>query len=210
MKFNVLVLPILAAWAMPFLSGCSVVAGNGGGVPAASGAGTNASSVGSSTSSTGGSTATPVQSVSNPTADTIVGRIQLALPTVSTSAGNLKTAYAQIASNLPVTPNPNLSTGLEQIPILVFAACTDVNPTTYKVNTATSVTANQANLVAAGVTMVNANIGGLASDPAYASQTSAVFTQLVAADMTAGASTAATFVSVCLAANSFGVGMVGF
>ena len=55
------------------------------------------------------------------------------------------------------------------------------------------------------------HVGGLAaSGTSLNSQVAAVFTTLVTNDMNAGASTAMTFISVCLAANSFGVGMTGF
>ena len=127
------------------------------------------------------------------------------------ASGNFAAALNQVQGNLPNSPNPSSATGLDQIPLLIFGACTDVKPATYSVNTSLSVASNMTNLVNAGVQMVNQHIGGLAATGTPLNQqVSAIFTQLVNADTTAGASTATTFLSICMAANSFGVGMTGF
>jgi hypothetical protein len=149
-------------------------------------------------------------STSVPSDEAIVGRIQKGLPSVNPNAGQFKAALAQVSSNLPTVTDPIKATGLEQIPLLVYAACTDVNPSTYKINIKQSVSANTAQLIDAGIQMVNQHVANLAATGSLNQQVSAVFSKLIQDDVAAGASTAMTFVSVCLAANSFGVGMMGF
>lgn len=164
----------------------------------------------------------PTYSSQVPTAAAVVGRIEKGLTVngtslVSVAAGNMKTAYAQVSTNLPSVTDPTKATGLDQIPLLVYAACTDIsgNSTTlksdYSITSSGSVSSNMTNLVAAGVAMINNHTGNLAaSGTALNSQVSAIFTTLVNADISAGATTAQAFNTVCMAANSFGVGMMGF
>ena len=189
------------------ISGCTLVSGTSKSQNALSAA--QSPSLGTSTTSSS-ITSVPSQSTSVPTADAIVGRIQKGIPTANPNAGNFKTVLAQVQQNLPSTSDPTKATGLEQIPILVFAACSDINPSTYSVNVNTSLSANMTNLVSAGVTMVNQHVGNLAASGQLNQQVAAVFTTLINSNLAAGASTAMTFVSICTAANSFGVGMVGF
>jgi hypothetical protein len=157
----------------------------------------------------------PTVSTSVPSMAGVVGRIQKGLPNVSSTTGNFAKVLAQVQTNLPSVTDPTKATGMDQIPVLIYGACSDISTSlmssVYKVNSSTSVSANMAPLVAAGVTMVNLHVANLAAagTPLNA-QVSAVFTTLVNSDISAGATTAQAFNSVCLAANSFGVGMTGF
>jgi len=158
----------------------------------------------------------PTVSTSVPSMAAVVGRIQKGLGgNVSSSAGNFAKVLAQVQTNLPSVTDPTKATGLDQIPVLIYGACSDVSTSlmnsAYKVNSGTSVAANMAPLVAAGVTMVNLHVANLAAagTPLNA-QVSSIFTNLVNSDIGSGATTAQAFYSVCMAANSFGVGMTGF
>jgi hypothetical protein len=157
----------------------------------------------------------PTISTSVPSMAGVVARIQKGLPNVSPASGNFQKVLAQVQTNLPSVTDPTKATGLDQIPVLIYGACSDISTalmnSVYKVNSSTSVATNMAPLVAAGVTMVNLHVGNLAAagTPLNA-QVSAVFTTLVNADIGSGATTAQAFNSVCMAANSFGVGMTGF
>jgi hypothetical protein len=157
----------------------------------------------------------PTVSTSVPSMMAVVGRIQKGLPNVSSSAGNFKNVLAQVQTNLPSVTDPTKATGMDQIPLLIYGACSDISTglmsSVYNVNSNNSVASNMAPLVAAGVQIVNLHVANLAAagTPLNA-QVSAIFTTLVNSDISAGATTAQTFNSVCLAANSFGVGMTGF
>jgi hypothetical protein len=152
-----------------------------------------------------------------PTADAVVARIQTGLSPggVSSLSGNFKTVLAQVSSNLPQDSDPTKASGFNQVPRLVYAACSDIGATkaksVYGVDTTKAVSAQSANLVTAGVNIVNQYVGGMASsDPSMNQKVNQVFSTLIADDNAAGASTLMTFVSVCTAAGTFGVGMLGF
>ena len=130
---------------------------------------------------------------------------------VDSEQGNFGTTLIQLFTSLPNSANPTIATGYSQIPLLVYSACSDANPSFYNVNTSTSVAANSTALVNAGVAMLNAHVGNLAAaGTSLNTQVAAVFTTLVNADISAGATTQMTFVSVCTTANTFGVEMTGF
>jgi hypothetical protein len=159
----------------------------------------------------------PTVSTQVPSSSAVVGRIMKGLPSVSPATGNFKTALAQVQTNLPSVTDPTKATGLDQIPLLVYAACADIsgNTTTlknsYSINSSGTVASNSASLVAAGTAMVNLHVGNLAAaGTALNSQVNTVFTTLVNSDISAGATTVQAFNTVCMAANSFGVGMTGF
>ena len=159
--------------------------------------------------------AIPVYSTSVPSADAITGRILKGIPSVSPMAGNFKNALGQFASSLPQTTNPTKAGGLDKIPLIAFAACSDVTSSTlsstYNINVGGSLSSNTNSLIAAGVQMVNAYVGNLAAQgTALNTQVTSVFSQLVANDASAGASTSSAFISVCMAATSFGVTGLGF
>jgi hypothetical protein len=159
----------------------------------------------------------PTVSSQVPSSSAVVGRIVKGIPAANPATGNFATALAQVQSNLPSVTDPTTATGLDQIPLLVYAACADISGTAstlqsgYSINSSGTVASNSANLVAAGLTMVNLHVGNLAAaGTSLNSQVSAVFTTLVNSDISAGATTAQAFNTVCMAANSFGVGMTGF
>lgn len=171
-----------------------------------------------------------------PTSDAVVARIQKVLgpagvncgasgncnKVLSSTATGVPPTLGQLAGvgvNLPSVANPLTATGVDQIPLVVYAACTDASPSYFGVNVNDSTPSNeQQNLINAGVQMVNGHVGNLAAGGSNATsaqqslntQVSAVFSTLVSADLSAGATLSMTFISVCLAANSFGIGMTGF
>jgi hypothetical protein len=179
--------------------------------------------------------------MSVPTAASVVARIQRTAPAGASgtdyslgaalaasskscygNGSNCASALSTMLSNLPSTSSPLSATGQDQIPVLVYAACSDISSTvmstTYGVTGNTLNAATQSALVTAGVNMVNTHVAGLAasgsSDPAIQAtnaQVQQIFTNLVNADVaTAGITVKMAFVSVCLAANTFGIGMTGF
>src|SRR5262245_18798550 len=97
-------------------------------------------------------------STSTTTTDSVTTRIAVGLQgtTVSPLAGSYRTVLTQVATNLPQTPDPIKAVGWDQTPILIYAACSDVNTTqtqsVYGVNTNTgqSVAGQRAALIAAG------------------------------------------------------------
>jgi hypothetical protein len=173
---------------------------------------------GGSGSSGSATPATFSSSVAN--SDNIVGRVSnaLRLPSGTTSlvnpnAGNFKTAIAQQSSNFSTTSNPMLASGAGAVPLLAYAACTDVNASSYGVTTGSSLSSQTNALVAAGLTIVNQCTANLAAaGTSLNTQVSSTLSSLVAADGAANppATTSQAFVSVCTAATSFCVSMLSF
>ncbi|MBS1960622.1 MAG: putative Ig domain-containing protein [Bdellovibrionales bacterium] len=152
-------------------------------------------------------------SMMTPTTYAVIARLVKVLGAagVSPTAGNFKTTLDQAKSSLPDNADPQVATGYDQIPLLVYSACADAKASSYGVSTSATVANSTSALVAAGVAMVNAHVGNLAAaGTALNTQVTAVFTTLVNADAAAGATTAQTFISVCQAANTFGIEMTGF
>lgn len=151
-------------------------------------------------------------SASAPTAEAVIGRIRNTLGT-DPLAGNFSRAIAQVKPNLPQVANPVQATGLDQIPLLVYAACTDAKLATYGVPTTGTITANSASLVAAGMTMLDAGLAGLASQGPASADFQAALAALVstlAADKVAAQTMTTSFIAVCMAATTAAVSMVGF
>jgi hypothetical protein len=144
------------------------------------------------------------------TSDAVVGRVALGLTgtTVAPTAGNFKTAVTQLASNLPQTTNPLQATGADQVPLLAYAACSDVKTGAFGITFASSVSSQKAAIVAAGVKILDQHVGGLASGQ-FNSQVSQVFSTLVDQDAALGDNTQITFISVCMAADTYGTSMRG-
>src|SRR6478609_140286 len=67
-------------------------------------------------------------STSVPTSDAVIGRLQVGLAGsgVSTTTGNFATVIGQVASNLPQVTNSVTAVGHDQVPILTYAACSDI------------------------------------------------------------------------------------
>lgn len=130
--------------------------------------------------------------------------------TANVGTGNFQTAFRQFGANLPQSTNPRTATGYDQVSLLAYAACTDVPSARFGVIDANSVDQNRAALIKAGTQFVDNYTGGLGSNSAYAVQVAKVFETLVAADEAEGDSTRFVFISVCMAASSFGAQMMGF
>jgi hypothetical protein len=152
-------------------------------------------------------------SASAPTADAVIGRIRNTLIGVDPLAGNFAKAIAQVKPNLPQMTNPVQATGLDQIPLLVYAACTDAKLASYNVPTTGTVSANSAALVAAGMNMLDAALAGLASQGASNGDFQAALQALVstlAADKATTQTMTTSFIAVCMASTTAAVSMVGY
>jgi hypothetical protein len=154
-----------------------------------------------------------VGSASAPTADAVIGRIRNTLIGVDPLAGNFTKAIAQVKPNLPQMTNPVQATGLDQIPLLVYGACTDAKLASYNVPTTGTISANSAALVAAGMTMLDAGLAGLASQGASSGDFQAALQTLVstlAADKATTQTMTTSFIAVCMASTTAAVSMVGY
>jgi hypothetical protein len=152
-------------------------------------------------------------SASSPTADAVIGRVRNTLVGVDPLAGNFAKAIAQVKPNLPQMTNPVQATGLDQIPLLVYAACTDVNLASYGVPTTGTISANSAALVAAGMKMLDAGLASLASQGASNGDFQAALQALVstlAADKAITQTMTTSFIAVCMASTTAAVSMVGY
>ncbi len=152
-------------------------------------------------------------SASAPTADAVIGRIRNTLIGVDPLAGNFAKAIAQVKPNLPQMTNPVQATGLDQIPLLVYAACTDAKLASYSVPTTGTISANSAPLVAAGMTMLDAGLAGLASQGASSADFQAALQTLVstlAADKATTQTMTTSFIAVCMASTTAAVSMAGY
>jgi hypothetical protein len=134
-------------------------------------------------------------------------------PLVSYLSKNFRTAAAQQASNLSTTSNPLTASGVASVPLLAFAACTDVSPSSYGVSgtlTSAPTSTQSTAIVKAGLTIVNqctANLAASGSD--LGNQASAIFTSQLAG-VPSGTTASQAFVAVCTAATTFCVSMTGF
>jgi hypothetical protein len=154
-----------------------------------------------------------VGSASAPTADAVIGRIRNTLIGVDPLAGNFAKAIAQVKPNLPQMTNPVQATGLDQIPLLVYAACTDAKLASYSVPTTGTISANSAALVAAGMKMLDAGLAGLASQGASSGDFQAALQALLstlAADKATTQTMTTSFIAVCMASTTAVVSMVGY
>jgi hypothetical protein len=152
-------------------------------------------------------------SASAPTADAVIGRIRNTLIGVDPLAGNFAKAIAQVKPNLPQMTNPVQATGLDQIPLLVYAACTDAKLASYNVPTTGTITANSAPLVAAGMKILDTGLAGLASQGTSSADFQTALQSLVstlAADKATTQTMTTSFIAVCMASTTAAVSMVGY
>ena len=152
-------------------------------------------------------------SASAPTADAVIGRVRNTLIGVDPLAGNFAKAIAQVKPNLPQMTNPVQATGLDQIPLLVYAACTDAKLASYNVPTTGTISANSTALVAAGMTMLDTGLAGLASQGASSGDFQAALQTLVstlAADKATTQTMTTSFIAVCMASTTAAVSMAGY
>jgi len=159
-----------------------------------------------------------VPGASIPTSKAISLRIMngvknMAVPT----AGNFLASMNQLGTNLPENTNPNVATGFDQVPLLAYAACSDIAPTAYGITqTATSaaaadLTAARTNLIAAGVNILDQHTGGLASTGPLATGVRDIFGKLLDDNARiAGQTIRMQFISVCMTASTFGAQMMGY
>lgn len=156
-----------------------------------------------------------VPGASVPTSKAIALRIangvkNAAVPT----ARNFQAAMNQLGANLPENTNPNLATGFDQVPLLAYAACSDINPTTYGITqtgTGANITAARPALIAAGINILDQHTGGLASTGPLAAQAAAIFGKLVDDNAAIPNETVLMeFISVCMTASTFGTQMMGY
>ncbi len=152
-----------------------------------------------------------VPGASVPVASAIAARIQLGVKNNAVAtAKNFAASLNQLGGNLPQNTNPNLATGYDQVPLLAYAACTDIAPSVYNV-TGTSIPAARAALIAAGVNILDQHTGGLASTGPLAASVATTFGNLVDQNATiSGETVLMEFVSVCMTASTFGAQMMGF
>jgi hypothetical protein len=157
-----------------------------------------------------------VGSTSSPTAEAVVGRLNTRmLGTVSPFSGNFKTVLTQVSTNLPQVTNPITAVGWDQTPLLTYAACTDVSQantlSVFGVDITQSTTSQRSALINAGLKIADGYVGGQASSGPLAAQAGAIFGSLIDQDAAVtGETTKQVFVSVCMAANVFGIQMLGF
>lgn len=146
-----------------------------------------------------------------PTKDAIIARIQTGLEgKANPTLRNFRAAILQLSVNLPQDTNPNLATGLDQVPLLAYAACSDVLPSAYGI-TGSSIPAARGALIAAGVKIVDAHTAGLGSSGPLAPQVAQIFGKLVDENTrVAGETVQMAFISVCMTASTFGAQMMGF
>lgn len=153
-----------------------------------------------------------------PTTTAVASRIQNGLQgMVSPMAGNFQRALNQTRTNLPKVADVNKAAGFDQVQLLAYAACSDLTTgatplmrTRYNVNPATSVVANQAALVAAGLSILDAHLAGLASQGSAATQVNTVLNNLITAQAAVGTNTTTmVFMSVCIAASTAASTMLG-
>lgn len=153
-----------------------------------------------------------------PTAQSVAARIQnglggLVLPT----AGNFQRGLAAVRTNLPKVPDVTKAAGFDQIQLLSYAACSDLTTgatplmrTRYNVNPTATIATNQAALIAAGMAILDAHTGGLASQGPNAAQVTTVLTNLVQQQAAVGTNTSTiAFMAVCIAANTAATTMLG-
>jgi hypothetical protein len=154
-----------------------------------------------------------------PTGDAVVARIRNGLNgNVSPAKGNFAKTLAQVNSNLPKVTDPTKASGFDQVELLVYGACSDLTTgstplmkSAYHVNPKASIAVNQSSLLAAGMAMLDKHTAGLASKGPPNAEVVAALTALIqqiASDSNNNSTIA--FMSICTAANTAGVTMLGF
>jgi len=185
----------------------------GAAVAAVSIPGNDSSKAGPTSAVSGG---TNTLGVSGPTAESAAFRIANGLEgNASVTNGNLRQVLSNVKTNLPKVTNVNNAAGYDQVQLLAYAACADVvqngqASSVYNIQMSDTVANNQAALVAAGVRILDAHTGGLASQSSASTQVNTVLTTLVQTESTAsGVTTKMAFMAVCIAANSAGSTLLG-
>lgn len=157
-------------------------------------------------------------SSSVPTIDGIVARIRNGLEgRVNPLAGNFLASLNVVKANMPKVPNPLQASGYDQAQLAIYGACSDLTTgntpqmqSVYNVTANGTVTANQNSLIAAGIRMLDQHTGGLASTGSMSADVRKIFSDLVTKSAaTTGITSRIAFMTVCIAANTTGVLMLG-
>jgi hypothetical protein len=152
-----------------------------------------------------------------PTAEATVARITNGLEgKVSPTQGNFRNALNNVRTNLPKVRNVNDASGFDAIQLVAYAACADLTTggtplmqSDYGVTLVGTVAANQAALIAAGMRILDQHTAGLASRGPASAQLTTIYTNLVQAQATAGATSKMAFMAVCIAASTAGSTLLG-
>lgn len=161
-----------------------------------------------------------VGAFSVPTREAIIARLEIGLDgNAKPTTGNFARTLAQVRPNLPKLTDPLKVTGFDQVQMLVYGACSDlttggtpVMKSKYNVDPATGIAANQQALLAAGLTMLNKHVAGLATESSASTEINSALTSLISdlATATPANTTTIAFMSVCIAANTAGTSLMGF
>lgn len=154
-----------------------------------------------------------------PTPEAVVFRLQNGLEqNVTSASGNFALALSQVKKNLPQVTNPIKATGFDQVQLLVYGACSDLTTgaaplmmSKYRVNPAQSIATNKANLISAGMQMLDHYTANLASQSTATAKIQEALTKLT--NQLAGVSgntSVIAFMSVCITANTVGTTLLGF
>lgn len=161
---------------------------------------------------------TNMTGVTIPTTQSVAARIQNGLGgIVNPTAGNFQRGLASVRTNLPKVSDVTKAAGFDQVQLLAYAACSDLttgaNPlmrTRYNVNPTATIATNQAALIAAGMAILDAHTGGLATAGPNSAQVTQVLTTLVQQQAAVGTNTSTiAFMAVCIAANTAATTMLG-
>jgi len=165
-----------------------------------------------------------VGALSVPTPDALIGRITNGLEgQVSSVAGSFQESINRFRSNLPKATDPTKGSGYDAGQLLVYGACADLTTgTTPKMQSVYNIPPNgdkdqikakKADLVAAGLRMLNKHTAGLASNALVKGDIEAALGKMLddlAEDGSQANTTKIAFMSVCIAANSAGSMLLSF
>ena len=167
----------------------------------------------------GGAKVAGLGAFSVPTRDAIVARLEIGLENNAKSgSGNFARALTQVKSNLPKQTDPTKVTGLDQVQLLVYGACSDLTTgntpsmkSKYNVDPVATIATNQTALINAGVKMLDKYVAGLATE-SNAAATIRTALNTLTAELIASGNTTSTiaFMAVCIAVNTAGSSMMGF
>ncbi len=156
--------------------------------------------------------------VAVPTTTALAARIQNGLQgMIAPTSGNFARALGQVRTNLPKVSDVHKASGFDQVQLLAYAACSDLTTggtplmrSRYNIIPTSTVAANQAALISAGMSILDQHTAGLASQGPNAAQVTTVITNLVQAQVTNASTSTVAFMTVCIAANTAGATMLGF
>jgi hypothetical protein len=155
--------------------------------------------------------------VAVPTGEAVISRLQNGLESnAMRTQGNFATSISQLGSNLPRVTNVNSAAGYDQLQLLVYAACADLTQngkmqSSYNIVPGNTIAQNQAALIATGLRMLDQHTGGIASQGPAGDVTNVttILTTLITAQANAGSTSTMAFMTVCIAANTAGITLLG-